>query len=94
MSDPIPADEWSSRIPAESGTPVHEFPPRPDVVQVAESDLAERALGSAEHEGHRPADAPVHPTPDLLRPEQQRRPLWRRPPGQKDDKGEPTSQLE
>ena len=98
MADPIPPEEWGSRVedggyePAQRGDgPLHDFPPRPEVVAVAESDLAERARGVGEHEGYRPADAPVHPTPDLLRPERFRRPLWRREPGQEDDMGEPVT---
>jgi hypothetical protein len=89
VPDPIPPEEWSSRIESRGEGPAHEFPPRPEVVQVTESDLAERGGGPG-HEGSRPSDAPRHATPELLRPEQQRRPLWRRPPGQQDDMGEPT----
>lgn len=88
--DPIPPEEWSSCIESNSDEPGHEFPPRPEVVQVTESDLGERTDGPAEHEGYSPGDAPRHPTPELLRPEQSKPPLWRRPPGQKDDVGEPT----
>jgi hypothetical protein len=90
MSDPIPPEEWSSRIEPRDGESGHGFPPRPEVVEVTESDLADRGDGSAEHEGYRPDDAPLSPTPRLLRPEQQQRPRWRRPPGQEDDMGEPT----
>jgi len=106
-SDPMPPSEWSSRIKRKGNEPSHKFPPRPEVVPVSESDLGERADGPAKHEGYSPPDAPrhptpellrpeesVHPTPELLRPEQSRRPLWRRPPGQKDDLGEPTGSKE
>lgn len=89
-SDPIPPEEWSSRIESTEQAAGHEFPPRPEVVQVTESDLAEQADGTTEHEGYWPSDAPRHSTPDLLLPEQSRPPLWRRPPGQQDDLGEPT----
>src|SRR4051794_36955990 len=88
--DPMPPEEWSSRIESKGDGPGHEFPPRPEVVQVSESDFAERAEGPAEHEGYSPSDAPLHRTPEGPRPEQSRRPLWRRPPGQEDDLGEPT----
>jgi hypothetical protein len=89
--EPMPPEEWPTRIPTEAEDgPRHEFPARPEVVQVTESDLGERAQGPAEHEGHAPRDVPRHSTPTLLRPEQSRPGLWRRPPGQKDDLGEPT----
>jgi hypothetical protein len=94
MSDPIPPDEWSSRIQRRDAESGHFFPPRPEVVEATESDLVERAHGPVEHEGHRPTDAPLRPAPQLLPPEQQRAPLWRRPPGQHDDLGEPTGQTE
>jgi hypothetical protein len=90
MSDPIPPEEWSSRIERREAGSGHVFPPRPEVVQVTASDLDERADDPAVHEGHRPSDAPTHPAPELLRPEQQPRPRWRRPAGQQDDMGEPT----
>jgi hypothetical protein len=90
MSDPIPPDEWSSRIAPRNPESGHGLPPRPEVIEVTEADLANRAAVPAENEGFRPGDAPLRPTPQLLHPEQQRQPLWRRPPGQKDDMGEPT----
>jgi V8-like Glu-specific endopeptidase len=90
MPDPIPPDEWGSQIERRGEGTAHEFPPRPEVVVVTEAD-ARRAEGRREHEGYWPSDAPRHPTPDLLRPEEVRRPLWRRPPGQQDDVGEPTT---
>jgi V8-like Glu-specific endopeptidase len=89
MSDPIPPAEWSSRIERRGDGSGHVFPPRPEVVQVTASDLAERAGGPAVHEGYRPSDAPTHPAPELLRPEQRRRSPWRRPAGLQDDMGEP-----
>jgi V8-like Glu-specific endopeptidase len=97
MSDPIPPEEWSSSIERRgdgSGRgdgSDHVFPPRPEVVEVTESDLARRGDGPAEHEGYLPDDVPLSPTPELLRPEQFRPPLWRRPPGQQDDVGEPST---
>jgi hypothetical protein len=92
MSDPVPPDEWEQRV----GRPVHRPPPpRPDVVQVTEADLAAQGELPAEHDPSLPAGAPVHPTPDLAPPDptpraQDRPAGWRRPPGQQDDRGEPT----
>jgi V8-like Glu-specific endopeptidase len=94
MTAPLPPTEWggptggSERRGDETA---HTFPPRPEVVAVTGTDLAERAVAAAEHEGHRPDDAPLRLTPQLLRPEVQRRPRWRRPPGQQDDVGEPAT---
>ena len=90
MSEPIPPEEWDARVQRRAVEPGHVFPARPEVVQVTEADLAQRAAVT-ESEGYRPSDMPLNPTPNLLRPEQQQRPLWRRPPGQKDDMGEPTA---
>ena len=90
MSDPMPPDEWSTSVQRQEAEPGHAFPPRPDVVEVSGSNLAQPAEGMAEHEGHRPSHAAVRPEPQLLPPEQERAPRWRRPPGQKDDMGEPT----
>ena len=90
MPEPMPPEEWPARIERRGGGPRHEFPPRPDVVQVREPERRERTHGSAGYAGHAPADAPSTPSPNLLRPEQTRPPRWRRPPGQKDDLGEPT----
>ena len=91
---PIPPREWNSRIPARDVDSGHDFPPRPEVVEVTESDLDRipRAAGVVEHEGHRPSDAPLRSTPEVVPPEQQTRGRWQRPPGQEDDKGEPTHQ--
>ena len=91
MSDPMPTDEWSSQLKPQNTETRHAFPPRPEVVEVTEPDLSLRAADAAEHEGYRPDDAPLNPIPQLLRPEQQRRPLWRRPLGHPDDMGEPTT---
>lgn len=92
MPDPIPPDEWSWRIQAADGSG-HAFPPRPDVVEVTGDDLGP-AAGTTGHEGHRPDDAPLRASPQLLAPEAEPgggwRPRWQRPPGQHDDRGEPT----
>lgn len=93
-SDPIPPSEWGSLLEGESDGPRHEFPPRPETVQVTGSDVAEAADGATEHEGRRPGDAPRRSTLKQVRPEPSRPPLWRRPPGQEDDLGEPTGQKE
>jgi V8-like Glu-specific endopeptidase len=90
VPDPLPPEEWTSRIESRGEGPGHEFPPRPEVVAVTESDLAEQAAGQ-EHEGYIPSELAMHATPELLRPEQQRWPPWRRPPGQRDEIGEPTT---
>ena len=92
--DPIPPDEWGMRIQPRNAETRYVFPPRPEVIEVTEPDLSQRAAGAAGHEGYRPDDAPLNPIPQMLRPEQQRRPLWRRPPGQQDDMGEPTGPRE
>jgi hypothetical protein len=89
MSAPLPPDEWETRIPAKHIEPRHAFPPRPEVSDATESE-PEPPQVPAEHEGYRPNDVSLRPAPHLLRPEQQRPPGWRRPPGQQDDKGEPT----
>ncbi|CAN5573384.1 hypothetical protein BH20ACT19_BH20ACT19_05620 [soil metagenome] len=88
--DPIPPDEWGSLLEEEGDGPRHEFAPRPEVVQVSASDLAEPADGAMEHEGHRPSATPRRSRPQQAPPEQSRPPLWRRPAGQEDDLGEPT----
>jgi len=85
MSDPIPPAEWEARVRSEA-------PPRPVVVEVAEAEPARGAEGPVGHEGH-PGPDQNHPpwtAPAPLPPEGERRPLWRRPAGQRDDKGEPT----
>jgi hypothetical protein len=89
MSLPLPPDEWDRRIQRRDAEPAHEFPPRPEVVDATQSDPG-GPQAPAEHEGFRPSDAPLRQVPHLLRPEQQRPPGWRRPPGQQDDLGEPT----
>lgn len=92
MTAPLPPTEWGAPTDASlrrSDETAHSFPPGPEVVEVTGADLAEHAGAAAEHEGYRPEDAPLRPTPQLLRPELQRPPLWRRPPGQQDDMGEP-----
>jgi hypothetical protein len=93
MSDPIPPAEWEARVASgDDREPGHVFPPRPEVVKVTEAEPAQRAEGPAGHEGH-PGPAQKQPprtTPAILPPEGERRPLWRRPAGQQDDKGEPT----
>ena len=91
MPDPIPTNDWSSQIQQRNAEVGHVFPPRPEVVQVTQADLARRAVGTVEPDGYCPSNAPLRPTPQLLRPEQERRALWRRAPGQQDDKGEPTT---
>ena len=91
MSDPIPPSEWSSRIQERNADYDPVFPPRPEVVQVTDIDSVQGAANATEHAGHRPINAPVNPAPQLLSPEQQRPARWRRPPGQQDNKGEPTS---
>lgn len=86
MSDPIPPAEWETRVPSE-------VPPRPEVVEAAEAEPAQGTEGPAGHEGHPGPEQQSYPprtTPTLLPPEGARRPLWRRPAGQRDDKGEPT----
>ena len=90
-SDPLPPAEWGSLLESKGDGPGHEFPPRPEVVAVTPSDLAERTADVSAHDGYWPTDAPRSPTPELLRPEHRRRPVWRRPPGQKDDMGEPAA---
>ncbi|MFM9700063.1 hypothetical protein [Streptomyces europaeiscabiei] len=86
MSDPMPPAEWQARVP-----------PRPEVVEVTETtetEPAECAEGLAGHEGHPgpgPDEEPAPSAPAFLPPEGERRPLWRRPAGQQDDKGEPTA---
>lgn len=85
MSDPMPPAEWEARVPSEA-------PPRPEVVEAAEAEPAQDDEGPAGHEGH-PGPEQNHPprmTSAPLPPEGKRRPLWRRPAGQRDDKGEPT----
>ncbi|CAN5573328.1 hypothetical protein BH20ACT19_BH20ACT19_05610 [soil metagenome] len=89
--DPIPPAEWSSVLESEGDGPRHEFAPRPEVVEVTASDLAESAEGATEHEGYQPSDAPRRSAPQQVRPEQSRPPLWRRPAGQEDDLGEPAT---
>lgn len=95
MLDPIPPDEWSSILeggPANATVAAeHAFPPRPEVVEVAESDVFARAGASAEHDGYRPPSAALHPVPELLRPEQARRAPWVRAEGRVDDMGEPST---
>src|SRR4249920_106820 len=92
MSNPIPSDEWNSRVEeSQTAGSGHSFPPRPEVVEVNQANLVREAVDQVEHEGYRPSDAPLRQTPQLLRPEQQRRPLWRRSPGQRDDMGEPAT---
>lgn len=89
MSLPLPPDEWETRIQAREVESGHEFPPRPEVIDVSDSE-PEQLQAPAEHEGYRPSEAPLRPVPHLLRPEGQRPPGWRRPPGQHDDLGEPS----
>lgn len=95
MAAPIPPNEWSSRIQQRSAESGHVFPPRPEVVEVSHADVARvraQAGGApAEHDGYCPSDAPMRPTPQLLRPEEQRRAQWRRAAGQQDDMGEPST---
>ena len=90
MPEPIPPEKWPSQTQRRGDGAKHEFPPRPDVVQVRESARPEGTHGSAGHAGHAPADVQRNATPNLLPPEQTRPSLWRRPPGQTDDLGEPT----
>jgi hypothetical protein len=90
VSDPMPPAEWGKRIKSRDAVPGHVFPPRPETVEVTASDIDERVAGETGHEGYRPAEAPVHSTPSLVRPEDERPPRWRRPPGQVDDLGEPS----
>jgi hypothetical protein len=93
MPKPIPPEEWPARIEPDGDRAIHKFPPRPDDVQVREAERDEGTRGSAGHAGAVRADAPRTKTPqapNLLRPEATRPPRWRRPPGQKDDLGEPT----
>lgn len=94
MSEPVPPPEWEQRIQPTRGEATerrHEFPPRPELVHVAESDLARPADGGIGHDGYRPDDAPLHPMPELLRPEHFPRAAWRRAPGQQDEMGEPST---
>lgn len=86
MSEPVPPAEWAGRIGArEGGEVAHTFPPRPEVVQVGGTE------GAQETAGHAPESVPVHPEPEPVRPQRQEpRPMWRRPPGQRDDLGEPS----
>ncbi|WP_128378203.1 trypsin-like serine peptidase [Streptomyces cavernae] len=94
MSAPIPPEEWRPHLdPSVREVPetAHEFPPRPEVVEVAEAELTARADGPAEHDGHRPDDAPLRPVPNLLRPEGARPAMWRRVSGTQDEVGEPST---
>jgi V8-like Glu-specific endopeptidase len=91
MADPIPPEAWGAEIERRGEGARHEFPPRPEVVSVTEADLPEPTDRPADHQGYWPSDAARHPTPDLLRPEEFRPPPWRRPLGQEDDLGEPTT---
>ncbi len=99
MSDPIPPAEWEARVGSgndEDRGPV--FPPRPDVVEVTETEpagSAEGTVGSEGTVGHQGLPGPEQErsertAPAMLPPEGRRRPMWRRPAGQRDDKGEPT----
>jgi hypothetical protein len=92
MSNPIPPDEWNERVERRDAEPAHEFPPRPEVVEVTDAEFEERVEGPVRSEGHNPREASPRPAePRLLPPEEPRqRPMWRRPPGQRDDLGEPT----
>ncbi|MGW0788600.1 hypothetical protein ACWD04_10165 [Streptomyces sp. NPDC002911] len=90
MSDPIPPAEWEEHFgPGPRHAPEDTVPSRPEVVEVTPDDVPEtEEHGTAGHRGSGPAEGP--PPPPHLPPAEPRRPLWRRPPGQQDDKGEPT----
>jgi hypothetical protein len=90
MPEPIPPEEWAAEIERRADGPRHEFPPRPDVVQVREPERPVGTEGSAGQAGQTPAGAQPSSAPNLLGPEERRPRGWRRPPGQKDDLGEPT----
>jgi V8-like Glu-specific endopeptidase len=93
VTAPLPPSEWGGaddRRAARSDVR-HEFPPRPEVVEISESDLDARAVGATEHDGQSPPDLPVRPLPGLLRPEEVRRPPWRRTTDREDDRGEPVT---
>ncbi|MCB5164416.1 hypothetical protein LG634_06150 [Streptomyces bambusae] len=90
MSDPIPPADWEEHFgPGPRPAPAEGAPPRPDVVQVTEPEGAEEDESrTAAHPGSgRPVEVPPLPAPP---PGEAPRPRWRRPPGQRDDKGEPT----
>jgi V8-like Glu-specific endopeptidase len=94
MTEPMPSSEWASEVEgveARRDESRHEFPPRPEVVAVTQSDFDERAAAQTEHDGYRPEDAPLRPLPELLRPERFGRPSWRRQAGRQDDLGEPST---
>jgi hypothetical protein len=91
MTEPMPPEDWTSSMEAGGEGSPHRFPPRPEVTGLTESDLTEQARSAGEHEGYLPGGVPLHPIPDLLRPEQFRPPPWRRPPGREDDMGEPAT---
>ncbi|MBL3670095.1 hypothetical protein JL475_29765 [Streptomyces sp. M2CJ-2] len=92
MSDPIPPADWEEHFGSgPRPAPEDAVPPRPDVVQVTRTDGAgEDESRTAAHPGSGlPEETPPLPAPQP-RPGEQPRPMWRRPPGQQDDKGEPT----
>ncbi|MGW4203210.1 trypsin-like serine peptidase [Streptomyces sp. NPDC004726] len=97
MSAPIPPSEWEARIPARPAAaaglaPAHAFPPRPEAVRVTESDVAALAAEvPLDVDGFRPEGVPLSPVPQPVPEELVRRPRWRRPAGQEDDLGEPTT---
>ncbi|MFM9700062.1 trypsin-like serine peptidase [Streptomyces europaeiscabiei] len=95
MTEPIPPENWRSLVQpsaARESETVHTFPPRPEVVGLAEGDVARGANGAAESDGYRPDDAPLGAVPQLLRPEGARAPAWRRSVAEaRDEVGEPST---